>query len=84
MTYFVYMLMCSDGTLYTGITDDVAQRLVAHNSMSTGAKYTRGRRPVTLVYTEKCEDKSSALKREYVLKQLTRAQKLKVVSTWKN
>lgn len=84
MTYFVYMLMCSDGTLYTGITDDVAQRLVAHNSMSTGAKYTRGRRPVTLVYTEKCEDKSSALKRECVLKQLTRAQKLKVVSTWKN
>lgn len=73
--YFVYMLMCSDNTLYTGIAHDVEKRLQEHNNSAKGAKYTRGRRPVSLVYSESCEDKSTALKREYSIKQLSRAQK---------
>ena len=76
--WFVYMLRCSDDTLYTGATDDVARRVQVHNS-GKGAKYTRCRRPVELVYMESCESYSDALKREYVIKQLTRQQKLKLI-----
>ena len=74
----VYILRCSDDTLYTGITDDLPKRLKAHNE-GKGAKYTRGRGPVTLVYNELCPDKSTALRREYTIKQLTRKEKLSLV-----
>lgn len=70
----VYMLRCCDDTLYTGWTNDIAHRLSVHNK-GTGAKYTRGRRPVTLVYLEVLPDKSSALKREAAIKKMTRPQK---------
>jgi len=74
-SYCVYMLRCSDETLYTGIARDVNKRLHEHNTSPKGAKYTKIRRPVTLVYSESCEDKSTALKREYAIKKLTRVQK---------
>ncbi|MBI5659546.1 MAG: GIY-YIG nuclease family protein [Nitrosomonadales bacterium] len=70
-----YLLECADGTLYCGITNDPDKRLAAHNA-GEGAKYTRGRTPVKLVYCEPCADKSAALKREMEIKVLTRAEKL--------
>ena len=70
----VYMLRCRDNTLYTGWTNDIESRLEAHNN-GTGAKYTRGRGPVQLVYLEYLPDKSAALKREHAIKKLTRLQK---------
>lgn len=73
-TWKVYILRCGDGSLYCGITNDVAARLEAHRS-GKGAKYTRGRGPLELVYTEECSDHSAALKREYAIKQLTRQEK---------
>lgn len=76
--WYVYILRCGDGSLYTGITTDVAQRLEAHRS-GKGAKYTRGRGPLELVYTEECADHSQALKREYALKQLTREEKQQLI-----
>ena len=78
MSWYVYMLRCGDGTLYTGITDDVDKRLAAHRN-GKGAKYTRGRGPLELVYTEEMPDKSTALKREHVIKNLKRAEKLKLI-----
>lgn len=75
----VYILKCGDGTLYTGMTDDFEKRLAAHRA-GKGAKYTRGRAPLEPVYVEPCEDMSGALKREYAIKQLTRAQKLELIS----
>ncbi len=72
--YFVYILRCADGTLYTGYTRDPRTRKRAHNS-GRGAKYTAGRRPVQLVYQEAFRSLGKALAREYVVKQLTRAQK---------
>lgn len=68
------MLRCGDGTLYTGITTDVEKRLAAHRT-GRGAKYTRGRLPLELVYREICPDHSAALKRELEVKKLTRQQK---------
>ena len=73
--WFCYILCCSDDTFYTGITNDLKKRLEAHNA-GTAAKYTRGRRPVELVFMENCTDKSAALKREMKIKSLARAQKL--------
>ena len=73
--WVVYILECKDGTLYTGITDDLERRLAAHNA-GKGAKYTRGRGPLRLHYKENCEDHSHALRREYAIKQLPRAEKL--------
>jgi putative endonuclease len=73
--YSLYILRCADDTLYTGITVDIDQRLIEHNSSPKGAKYTRSRRPVLLVYHEVCADKSSALKRELAIKKLSRSQK---------
>lgn len=70
------MLVCADQTLYVGWTTDLEKRLHAHNNLPTGAKYTKNRRPVALGYFESFETKSEAMKREYVLKQLTRAEKL--------
>lgn len=78
MSYFVYILRCGDGTLYTGTTDDVERRFAAH-SAGKGAKYTRGRGPLELLYREECADKSAALKRELAIKNLTREKKLQLV-----
>jgi len=79
--YYVYILRCSDNTLYTGITNDIEKRLNQHNHTSTGAKYTRTRRPVELVYSEQCESKSIALKRELEIKKLSKSQKEKLSAT---
>lgn len=76
--YYVYMLRCADGSLYTGSTNDVAKRMAAHQE-GRGAKYTHGRLPVQLAYTEACADKSAALKREAAIKKLRRAKKLELV-----
>ena len=77
--WVVYILECKDDSLYTGITDDLDRRLAAHRA-GKGAKYTRGRAPLILRYVEECEDHSSALRREYAIKQLTRAEKLELCS----
>ncbi len=74
MPWYVYILRCGDGTLYTGITDDVPRRLAAHRA-GKGAKYTRGRGPLELVHTEEVPDKSAALRREIGIKKLTRQEK---------
>lgn len=75
---YVYILTCSDGTLYTGWTNDIEKRVKAHNE-GKGAKYTKARRPVTLSYTESFETKSEAMKREAAIKKLSRAEKLKLI-----
>ena len=75
--WVLYILECGDGSLYTGITDDLEKRLKAH-SEGKGAKYTRGRGPLTLRYRECCESHSQALRREYLVKQLTRKEKLEL------
>lgn len=80
-TWYLYILRCKDNTLYTGITTDVEKRLEAHQS-GRGAKYTRGRGPLELVYRETCIDHSAALKREYEVKRLTREQKQKLISAY--
>jgi putative endonuclease len=72
--HHVYIVRCSDGTLYTGYARNPAARVLAHNR-GRGAKYTAARRPVVLVYAKRCRSKSAALKREYQLKQLSRAKK---------
>ena len=73
----VYMLRCADGTLYTGITTDVARRLAEHNGEGgPGARYTRSRRPVQLVYVEAAANRASASRREAEIKQLDRVRKL--------
>ena len=74
----VYILRCKEGSLYTGITNDLPKRLAAHNA-GTGAKYTRSRGPVTLVYCEKVRDKSQALRREMEIKGLSRKEKLQLI-----
>lgn len=74
----VYILRCGDGSLYTGITTDVEKRLEMHRS-GKGAKYTRGRGPLEVVYREECDDHSTALKREYAIKALTREEKEKLI-----
>jgi putative endonuclease len=80
MSWFVYMLRCADDTLYTGITTDLERRLKEHNSDNKkGAKYTRVRRPVQLVYSEEKTDRSSAGKREYEIKQFSRAKKNQLI-----
>ncbi len=76
--YYVYMLQCNDNSLYTGITTDVQRRLSEHNNSDKGAKYTKARRPVMLVYTQRCKDRSSASKRECEIKKLSRKEKLKL------
>ena len=76
--WYVYILRCGDGTLYTGITNDVPRRLQMHRS-GRGAKYTRGRQPLELVYTQVCDDHSEALRREWQIKQLSRREKEKLI-----
>jgi putative endonuclease len=72
-----YLLQCADGTLYCGITNGLEKRVAMHNA-GEGAKYTRGRAPVRLVYAEACADKSAALKRERAIKRMPRAEKLRL------
>ena len=79
MSYFIYILECKDNTLYTGSTNDLEKRVLAHNTLKTGAKYTKARRPVILKYSEKFRTKSKAMKREYVIKNLTRGEKLELI-----
>jgi len=77
MGWYVYMLRCGDDTFYTGITDNMQKRLAAHRA-GKGAKYTRGRGPLELVYVEEQPDKSAALRREIGIKKLPRKEKLKL------
>jgi len=81
-TWTIYFLRCNDNSLYTGITTDIKRRLHQHNNTKLGAKYTRARRPVVLVYSETAIDKSTASKREYQLRTLTKKQKEKIVSAY--
>ena len=74
--YFAYLVRCADGTLYGGYTTDLQKRLAAHNS-GKGAKYTRSRLPVELVWWEECETREAAMSREWHVKRLSRAEKLK-------
>ena len=74
--YFVYILRCADDTLYTGITTDLERRVDEHNNSAKGAKYTRARRPVSLVYSEILENRSDASKREYFIKKMSRKEKI--------
>lgn len=78
--WYLYILRCADGTLYTGITTDVEARLETHRS-GKGAKYTRGRTPLELVYREECEDHSQALKRELAVKAMSREEKQKLIKS---
>ena len=76
--WFVYILNCADGTLYTGITNDLDRRVKAHNA-GTASKYTRVRRPVSIVYSEEVETKGDALRRELQIKRLTRSEKMAII-----
>ena len=75
---YTYILKCGDGSLYTGWTNDLEKRIKCHNA-GKGAKYTRSRRPVVLVYREQAADRSAALRRERAIKRLTRKQKLELI-----
>ena len=80
--YYVYIVECADTTLYTGIAKDLERRVTEHNESDKGAKYTRVRRPVKLVYSEEHIDRSSASKREYeIKKKMSRAHKLKLIGS---
>ena len=81
-TWYLYILRCKDGTLYTGITTDVEKRFEAHQS-GKGAKYTRGRGPLELIYREECGTHSDALKREIAVKRLSREQKQAMIDAYK-
>ena len=76
---YIYIVECADGTLYTGWTTNVQKRVKAHNEEKSGAKYTKAKRPVKLVYYEGYETKEEAMRREYAIKQLTRKQKLELI-----
>jgi putative endonuclease len=80
--WIVYIVECSDGTLYTGISNDLSKRLLTHNR-GKGAKYTRGRLPVALIWFKKCTDKSEASKLEYKIKKMSRKAKLKMIKDGK-
>ena len=77
--WWVYIVRCSDTSLYTGITTNLERRVSEHNDSKKGAKYTRNRRPVDLVYSEAQTDRSAASKREYEIKRLSRVDKLKLI-----
>lgn len=80
--FYIYMVRCKDGTLYTGFTNDVDSRIRKHND-GKGAKYTRGRLPVDLVYVESFTDKSQAMRREYEIKQYPKSMKESLIKNWK-
>ena len=77
--YYVYIVKCSDGTLYTGYTTEIERRIEEHN-LGQGARYTRGRTPVTLMHQETFSSKSKAMKREYAIKSLSRQEKQELIS----
>jgi putative endonuclease len=77
--YYLYILLCSDKSLYTGITTDLARRVAEHNTSKLGAKYTCGRRPVKLVYSKKFKNRSLASKEEARVKAMTREEKKKLI-----
>jgi len=77
--YYLYILQCSDKTLYTGITVDLARRLKEHNTSKSGAKYTSARRPVKLVYSKKFRNRSTASREESRIKKLSREEKLALI-----
>lgn len=77
--HYIYIVECSDGTLYTGYTNNIEKRLQAHNS-NNGAKYTRGRTPVSLKYFEEFDNKSDAMKREAQIKKMRRGKKLLLIN----
>ena len=79
--WYVYMLICNDETIYTGIARDPQKRLAEHNNGANGAKYTRSRRPVSLAYQEELPSRSAASSREYQLKKLSRQQKLQLIQS---
>lgn len=79
--YHLYILRCADDTLYTGITTDLERRVTEHNSSPAGAKYTRARRPVALVYSHRFRTRSNALREEARVKRLSRREKLILVET---
>ena len=79
--WWVYIVACSDESLYTGITNDRERRIAEHNDSKKGAKYTRNRRPVDLVYSKMLPNRSAASKREYEIKKLSRADKLKLIGS---
>lgn len=79
--YFVYILECADGSLYTGITTDVARRFKEHQA-GTASHYTRAHKAIRVVYTETCADRSSALKRECAMKRLSRSGKIALIQTY--
>jgi putative endonuclease len=81
VSWFVYIVRCVDETLYTGVAKDVQARIEQHNK-GLGAKYTRGRGPVSLVYCEQLSDQTQALRREMAIKRLSRASKLSLVATF--
>lgn len=77
--WFVYLMRCADGSLYTGVTTDLTRRLAEHNEGAAGARYTRARRPVELVWHERAASRSHACKREAAIKKLPRAAKLALI-----
>lgn len=77
--YVLYILRCSDGTLYTGITTDLKRRIVEHNSSPRGARYTRSRRPVRLVYQRPLRTRVTASRAEYRLKRMSRVEKTRLI-----
>jgi putative endonuclease len=81
--WYVYIVECADKTLYTGYTDDLPGRVCDHNESRNGAKYTRARRPVVLVYRRGFRDRSRALKEEYRIKQLSRVKKLALIEKFR-
>lgn len=80
MPYFTYIALCADSTLYTGYTNDIQNREATHNK-GKGAKYTKARLPIKIVHIEEFKTRSEAMKREYAIKQLNRAQKDKLISS---
>ena len=84
-SWYVYIVRCADDTLYTGIARDVDRRIGEHNNNPlTAAKYTRARRPVRLVYQETCDSRAQASRREYEIKQLSRAEKQRLITNLQN
>lgn len=84
MSWFVYIVECSDGSLYTGITTDLERRIHDHNHNPRGARYTRAKRPVNMVYSQTALDRSEASKREAAIKKLPRSEKLALIKAQDN
>jgi len=82
MSFFVYIVECVDKTLYTGVAKDVTKRIEDHNTHEKGAKYTRARRPVKLMYARDLENRSEAQREECRIKKLTRTEKLKIITEY--